>query len=57
MNTGIAFCCICVAVMLMKPDTWLLKIYTSPDTGGYYRRDFSPLMILPVVIGWVENQG
>jgi PAS domain S-box-containing protein len=58
LNTGIAFCCICVAVLFMKPDTWLLKIYTSSDTGGLIsRRLLPPLMILPVVIGWLRIRG
>jgi PAS domain S-box-containing protein len=58
LNTGIAFCCICVAVLLMKPDTWLLKIYTSSDTGGLIsRRLLPPLMILPVIIGWLRIRG
>jgi len=58
LNTGIAFCCICVAVLLMRPDTWLLKIYTSSDTGGLIsRRLLPPLMILPVIIGWFRIRG
>jgi PAS domain S-box-containing protein len=58
MNTSIAFCAICVAVLLMRPDTWLLKVYTAGDTGGIIARQLLPsLMILPVVIGWLRIKG
>lgn len=58
LNTGIAYCCICVATLFMKPDSWFLKVFTSTDTGGVIsRRLLPPLMILPVVIGWFSIEG
>jgi PAS domain S-box-containing protein len=58
LNTGIAFCGICAAVLLIKPDTWLMKIFTDRETGGIVARKlFLPLMILPVVIAWLRING
>lgn len=54
-NSGIAFCCICVAVLFMRPDSWFMKEFISSDAGGVIsRRLLPPLMILPVVIGWLR---
>jgi PAS domain S-box-containing protein len=58
LNTGIAFCGISVAVLLINPDTWLLKIFTNRETGGIVARKLLlPLMILPVVIAWLRING
>ncbi len=58
MNTGIAFLGICIIVLSMKPDTWLLKAYTSQQIGGVIARRLLPiLMILPIIIGWVRIKG
>jgi signal transduction histidine kinase len=58
LNTGLAFCGTCTAILLLRSDTWLLKVFTSSDTGGIIaRRLLPPLMILPVVIGWVRIHG
>ncbi len=58
LNTGIAFCGICVAVLLIRPNTWFLTVFTSSDTGGIIARRLIPgLMILPVVIGWLRING
>ncbi len=58
LNTGIAFCGICIAVLLMQPDTWLLKVFKAPDTGGIVARKLLlPLIILPVVIAWLRING
>jgi signal transduction histidine kinase len=58
LNSGIAFCGICAAVLLLKPDTWLIRIFTSPDTGGIVARKLLfPLLILPVVIAWLRING
>ena len=58
MNTGIAFGCICVATIFLKPNTWLLKVFTSSDFGGVIsRRLLPPLMILPLIIGWLRIRG
>ena len=58
LTTGIAFGGICVIVFFMKPDSWLLRVFTSCDTGGIIARKLlPPLMILPVVIGWLRISG
>jgi PAS domain S-box-containing protein len=58
LNTGIAFCGICLVVLLMRPDTWLMKLYLSRDTAGIISRKLFPaLVFLPVVIGWLRIQG
>ena len=58
LNTAIAFCGICFAVLLMRPDTWLMKLYYSRDTAGILARKLFPaLVFLPVVIGWLRIEG
>ena len=58
LNTSIAFCGICLAVLLMRPDTWLMKLYLSRDAAGIISRKLFPtLVFLPVVIGWLRIQG
>jgi len=57
-NTGIAFCFICVAVLLMKPDTWLLRVFTSDNIGGLISRRLIPVsVIIPIIIGWLRIRG
>jgi PAS domain S-box-containing protein len=58
LNSSIAFCGLCASVLLMRPDTWLLKVFTSSHTGGIIARKLlPPLMTLPVVIGWMRING
>ncbi len=58
LNTGVALCGICVAVLLIKPDTWLLKVFTSGNMGGIIARKLlPPLLILPVLIAWFRMLG
>jgi PAS domain S-box-containing protein len=58
LNTAIAFCGICLAVLLIRPDTWIMKLYLSRDTAGIISRKLFPaLVFLPVVIGWLRIQG
>jgi signal transduction histidine kinase len=58
LNTDIAFVSICTAVFLMRPQTWLLKTFTSRNTGGIFARKLIPaLIILPLVIGWLHKEG
>ena len=57
-NTAIAFCGICSAVLLMKPETWLMKLYNSRDTAGIVSRKLFPaLVVLPLLIGWLRIRG
>jgi signal transduction histidine kinase len=58
LNTDIAFCSVCAAVLLMRPQTWLLETFTSQKTGGIFARKLIPaLIILPLVIGWLHKEG
>jgi PAS domain S-box-containing protein len=58
LNTAIAFCGICSAVLLMKPETWLMKLYNSRDTAGIISRKLFPaLVVLPLLIGWLRIRG
>ena len=58
LNTGIAFSGICAAVLFLRPDTWLMKVFTSMDTGGIIARRLLPwLILLPIVIGWIRLSG
>jgi PAS domain S-box-containing protein len=58
LNTGLAFCGLCLAVLVMRPETWLLKIFLSDEIAGIIsRRLLPPLIILPVIIGWLRIQG
>lgn len=57
-TTGIAFCFLCAAALVMSPYTWLLKEFTSLDTGGIIaRRLFPVLIVLPPIIGWLRIHG
>ncbi len=56
--TGIGFCGVCAMVLLMNPDTWLLRVLAADDTGGIIARKLlPPLMILPVFIAWLRING
>ena len=58
LNTGIAFCFVCTAIFLFKPDTWLLKVFMSDETGGVFTRRLLPnVLLLPIVIGWLRIHG
>jgi len=58
LNTGLAFCAICAAVLLVKPDSWLMRVFISRETGGIVaRRLLLPLIILPVGISWLIIYG
>jgi len=58
LNTGIALCAICAIVFLINPDTWLMKVFTSGETGSIFARKLlPPLILLPVVIGWLRLNG
>ncbi|MGD0754330.1 MAG: HAMP domain-containing sensor histidine kinase [Bacteroidales bacterium] len=58
LNTSIAFCGISTSVLLMRPDSWFLRPIISHDTAGMIsRRLLLPLIVLPIVIGWMRIQG
>ncbi len=58
LNTGVAFFGICIVVLFIRPETWLLKVFLSTDTGGIFARKLLPgLIILPLIIGWFRIRG
>jgi len=58
LNTGISFCSLSIVVLLIRPDTWLMKVFTSRNMGGMMARRLLPaLLLLPVVIGWLRIKG
>jgi signal transduction histidine kinase len=58
LNTGIAFFALSVIVLLMRPQTWLLKVITSGSIGGLIARRLVPyVMFTPVIIGWLRIRG
>ena len=58
LNSGVAFCSICLAIFTMKPDTRFMQIFASPDAGGIMARKLLPwLLLLPVIIAWFRRYG
>ncbi len=62
LNSGIAFCALCLAILLIRPNTWLMKEFTSRRLGGIMVRWLLPgLIALPIIIGKLrifgENSG
>jgi PAS domain S-box-containing protein len=58
LNTGVAFCALCVAAFCVRPETWLLRVLTGGEAGAVMaRRLLPPLLVLPLVIGWLRIQG
>ena len=57
-NTGVAFCALCVAALFCRPDTWLMSVFTGAEAGANMARRLLPaLLTLPLVIGWFRIQG
>lgn len=58
LNTGIALCALCTAVIMMRTNTWLMKVFSNKGTGGIMARRLLPaLIVLPVIIGWLRIYG
>gem|GEM_PF-756211 len=58
MTSGVTFCFLCLAILLMYPDTWFMKTFTGRYAGSVMARSLLPgLIILPVVIGWFRIKG
>lgn len=56
--SGISFCALSIAVLMIRGDTWLMKVFTSRNLGGMMSRRLLPaLLLLPVVIGWLGIKG
>lgn len=58
LNTGLSFCALCLFILLIRPETWLMRVFTSRNLGGMMaRRLFPGLLLLPVAIGWFRIKG
>ena len=58
LNTGLAFCALCVAIFCARPDTWLMSRFTSDRSGSVMARQLLPaLLMLPLVVGWLRLHG
>jgi len=58
LNTGVALLALCIAGFCARPDTWLMKVFTSEEAGGTMARRLMPaLFILPLIIGWLRLSG
>ena len=56
--SGIAFCGLAASALFMKPHTWLMSLLISPDFAGIISRKLlPPLIILPILIGWLRIHG
>ena len=58
LNTGIAFLGIGIAALIIRPHTLLLKLFDQDNTGGIISRKLlPPLILLPIVVGWLRILG
>jgi PAS domain S-box-containing protein len=58
LNTGLAFCALCLAVFCMRPDTWLMSVFTADRAGSRMVRQLLPaLFLLPLGVGWLRIYG
>ncbi|HKK41185.1 MAG TPA: ATP-binding protein [Bacteroidales bacterium] len=56
--SGISFTLMGLVVILIRPHTWLMKVFTTHNMGGIMARKLIPAMlILPIVIGWMRIKG
>ena len=57
-NTGISFCFLCLASFCIRPQSWLMKVFTGEEAGAIMARRLLPaLLMLPLIIGWLRLQG
>ena len=57
-STGIALCFAFIAILFIRPGTWLMSVFLSRNPGGIMARKLIPaLMLLPLVIGWLRILG
>lgn len=58
LHTGITFCAFGIAVFCVRPDTWLMRVFTGDNAGSLMARRLMPgLLILPLIIGWLRLYG
>lgn len=53
--TAFSFFLLCLVILFLRPDTWLMRILSGPGYGSIMARRLLPwLLVLPVVISWVR---
>ena len=53
--TGLCFCFLAIAILLVHPDKGIMKELTSSNMGGLTSRSLLPLVILlPVILGYLR---
>ena len=58
LHTGIAFCILCIAIFAVRPDTWLMRVFTGDLAGSVMARRLLPgLLAIPLLIGWLRMYG
>ena len=58
LHTGIAFCALSTAIFCVRPDTWLMRVFTGGHAGSVMARRLLPgLLLIPVLIGWLRLYG
>ncbi len=56
MNTGVAFCLLCVGIFCARTDTWLMSVFAAGGAGGYMARRVLPaILLIPVVVACVHE--
>lgn len=56
--TGLCYCAVSVAIFSLRSNTWLMRVFTSRNSGGIMLRKLTPwFIILPVVIGYLRIKG
>jgi PAS domain S-box-containing protein len=56
-STAFCFFLLCIVLLLLKPDTWLMRILKGAGPGSIMGRRLLPwLLILPIVIAWIRIQ-
>ena len=57
-HTALAFCALCVGILLLRPDRGFVAIVLSDSTGGVIARRLLPVTIAaPVALGWLRLVG
>jgi PAS domain S-box-containing protein len=50
-----ALLCLTYAIVVIRPDAWLIEALTSPRPGDVMTRRLMPAVLgLPIIIGWIE---
>jgi len=58
LHTVLAFCLLCLGVLLARPHRGVMAVFTSKNLGGVVARRMLPAAILvPLLIGWFRLQG